>query len=89
MNKKELIDSISAKVNVTKDQVNAVLDALGAVILEEVKQGGEVSVPNLASFKPGERAARTGRNPQTGETMEIAAKKYVKVKAAGAMNKAL
>lgn len=89
MKKNELVDAIAERTGASKATVNEVMDALGAVILEEVKGGGEVTVPNLASFKQQTRAERMGRNPSTGEPMKIQAKTSVKVKAAGSMNKAL
>lgn len=89
MNKKDLVDAIAERTGANKTAVNDVLDALASVVLEEVKSGGEVTVPNVASFKQQTRAERMGRNPSTGEAMKIQAKTSVKVKAAGNMNKAL
>lgn len=89
MKKKELVDAIAERTGATKTCVSDVLDALSDVVLKSVKEGVDVTVPNLASFKKQTRPERMGRNPATGEAMKIQAKTSVKVKAAGLMNKPL
>lgn len=74
MNKQELVKAISGKVNASNKTIAEVLDA----ILEEIKQsvcsGGKVGLVGFGTFQPRERAARTGRNPRTGEAFQIDAK---------------
>lgn len=74
MNKQELVRAVSGKVDASNKTIAEVLDA----ILEEIKQsvcsGGKVGLVGFGTFQPRERAARTGRNPRTGEAFEIEAK---------------
>ena len=58
-------------VSVTKTQVQAVLRGLGLVVLEELEDGQDVSLPDIGTLKLVHRAARTGRNPQTGASLHI------------------
>lgn len=80
MNKTELVRAVAEKADMTiaaaSDAVNAVVD----VIVNALAEGEEVTVPGFGAFKVADRAARTGRNPQTGETVEIAASKAVTFK---------
>jgi DNA-binding protein HU-beta len=80
MDKKELIDTITANVSITKTskkQVDAVLTALADVVHGQP----EVFVRGLGKFKWVDRAARTARNPRTGEAVEVAAKRALTFKA--------
>lgn len=81
MNKAQLIDAIASSANLTKADsgkaLNALTDALGGAM----KKGERVSFPGFGTFSVSERKARTGRNPRTGESIQIAAKKVVKFKA--------
>lgn len=81
MNKADLINAVMEKIEVNKteatDAVNAVFDA----ITDALKQGDQVSVPGFGIFQRKERAARQGRNPQTGETINIPAAKVPSFKA--------
>jgi len=87
MTKAELIDSLvgAAKVEVTKAQTAAVLDALNAVIAQQLKAGADITLPGLGKFAVKESAERTGRNPATGEAIVIAARKSPKFTAAKAL----
>ena len=67
----------------------AALTALTATITEELKSGEKVAIPSLGTFEVRERAARTGKNPRTGEAVEIAAKKLPAFKAAKALKDAV
>lgn len=71
--KADLAKFIAAETSVPKGQVLAVLEALGAVIQTNCAAGNTVTLPGLGRFSMKERAARTGRNPRTGEAVEIAA----------------
>ena len=89
MNKQELISKIAEKVSISKKDAAAALTALTATITEELKSGEKVAIPSLGTFEVRERAARTGKNPRTGEAVEIAAKKLPAFKAAKALKDAV
>ncbi len=80
MNKTELVRAVAEKTDLTLavagDAVNAAVEA----IVNALVAGEEVAIPGFGAFKVTDRAARTGRNPQTGETVEIAASKAVSFK---------
>jgi DNA-binding protein HU-beta len=80
MNKSELIDSIAQRSGQPKDAVNAVLDAFEGVVVDSVKSGDKITLPGFLIFEKGHRAARTGKNPQTGEAIDIKAADVAKVK---------
>jgi len=73
MNKGELIDQIALKASVTKKQADAVLTAAIETIIEAVSEGDKVTLVGFGSFEARERQAREGRNPKTGDKMEIPA----------------
>jgi DNA-binding protein HU-beta len=73
MNKGELVDAIAEKANVTKKEADAVLSAAIETIVETVASGEKITLVGFGSFEKRERKAREGRNPKTGETMQIAA----------------
>ena len=73
MNKGELIDQIALKASVTKKQADAVLTAAIETIIEAVSEGDKVTLVGFGSFEARERQAREGRNPKTGEKMDIPA----------------
>ncbi|HEY9703327.1 MAG TPA: HU family DNA-binding protein [Allocoleopsis sp.] len=75
MNKGDLIDKISERASVTKKQADAVLTAALETIMEAVSNGDKVTLVGFGSFEARERKAREGRNPKTGEKMEIPATK--------------
>lgn len=81
MTKQELIDSISLATEVSKKDVNAVLDQLTTEIKGELQRGGDVTLVGIGKFETTNRAARTGRNPQTGDPIQIAASVAPKFKA--------
>ena len=89
MNKQELITKIAEKSNLSKKDAAAALTALTDVITEALKAEGKVAIPSLGTFEIKERAARTGHNPRTGETVEISAKKVPAFKAAKALKEAV
>ncbi|HEY9662215.1 MAG TPA: HU family DNA-binding protein [Allocoleopsis sp.] len=71
MNKGELVDAIAEKAQVTKKEADAVLTATIETIMEAVAAGEKVTLVGFGSFEPRQRAAREGRNPQTGKTISI------------------
>jgi len=71
MNKGELVDTVAEKANVTKRQVDAVLTAALEAIMETVSEGNKVTLVGFGSFERRERKAREGRNPKTGDKMDI------------------
>lgn len=81
MNKSELIDAIAAKSGLTKADSKKALDAFMDATGEALKSGDKIQLIGFGTFSTSERAAREGRNPQTGATIKIAAKKVVKFKA--------
>lgn len=81
MNKAELIDKISKDADVTKTQANAAIDSFTDSIIATLKKGDRVTLVGFGTFSVSERAARNGRNPQTGEVIKIKARKVPKFKA--------
>ncbi|WP_303818232.1 HU family DNA-binding protein [Actinobacillus minor] len=73
MNKSELIDAIAAKAELSKKDAKAALEATLEAVSESLKAGDTVQLIGFGTFKVNERAARTGRNPRTGEEIKIAA----------------
>ena len=85
MNKTELIAAIADAAELTKKDAEKALKAFTDVVAEELKKGEKVQIVGFGTFEVSERAARTGRNPQTGEEMPIAASKAPKFKAGKAL----
>lgn len=85
MNKSELIDDIAAQADISKADAGRALDAALDSITGALKKGDSVSLVGFGTFSVKERAARTGRNPQTGEAIEIAAAKTPGFKAGKAL----
>ena len=81
MNKAELIEVIAKEAKLSKAAAQAALDATVAAVVKAVTKGDSVSLVGFGSFSSGKRAARTGRNPQTGEAIKIPAAKTVKFSA--------
>ena len=81
MNKTELVAAISEKTELTKKDSEKALKALIDVVAEELKKGEKVQLVGFGTFEVSERAARTGKNPQTGAEIKIAACKAPKFKA--------
>lgn len=91
MNKGELIDAIASEAKTTKADAGRALEAFINVTSKTLKKGDRVALVGFGTFSVAKRAARNGRNPQTGKTIKIAAKKVAKFKAgselAGKVNK--
>ncbi|SDE16295.1 HU family DNA-binding protein [Niabella drilacis] len=81
MNKAELIDKISADAGITKTQANTVLDSFVEAVTKTLKKGDKVTLVGFGTFSVTKRAARNGRNPQTGAVIKIKAKKVARFKA--------
>ncbi len=88
MNQKELIAAIAEKGH-SKHTVEPILKILGEVIQAELKKGAEVTLPGIGKLSVKHRPARTGRNPKTGETIEIEAKRLPDFTAAKALKDAI
>jgi DNA-binding protein HU-beta len=89
MNKAELIDSIAKEAKLTKVDAGKALDATISAITKSLKKGEGVILIGFGSFSVAKRAARMGRNPQTGKEIKIAAKKVAKFKAGATLAKAV
>lgn len=86
MNKSDLIDKLATEAALPKTKVKEVLDAFVKSVSEGLATAGKVSLPGLGNFSTTVRKARSGRNPKTGETIQIAEKTSVKFKAATQLN---
>lgn len=75
MNKTQLVSKLAERTELKKKDVAAVLDAFTETVKEELAEDGKVQLVGFGTFKVQERAARNGRNPQTGERLVIAARK--------------
>jgi DNA-binding protein HU-beta len=89
MNKAELISSMAEKSGLTKADSSKALDALLESVTEGLSNGSRISLVGFGSWAVEERQARTGRNPRTGEEIQIPAKKVVKFKAGAGLTDAV
>lgn len=87
MNKSQLIDSIAKEAGLSKVDSGKALAATINAISKSLKKGDSVALIGFGTFKVSKRAARTGRNPQTGKAIKIAAKKVAKFKAGATLAK--
>lgn len=85
MNKTELVAAMAKETELPKKDVEAVLKAFIDVVSQELKNDGKIQLVGFGTFEVTQRAAREGRNPQTGETMTIEASKAPKFKAGKAL----
>jgi DNA-binding protein HU-beta len=81
MNKAELIAKIADDAGITKTQANATLDSFVDAVTKTLKKGDKVTLVGFGTFSVSKRAARNGRNPQTGAVIKIKAKKVARFKA--------
>ena len=81
MNKAELIEHVAGNANISKADASGALDAVVDAVGSALSQGDSVSLIGFGTFSVSERTARSGRNPRTGETIQIAASKQVRFKA--------
>ena len=89
MNKSELIDAIADKASLSKADAGRAVDALVASVTKALKKGDTVSLVGFGTFSVRARAARTGRNPRTGDTIKIKASKNPAFKAGKALKDAV
>jgi DNA-binding protein HU-beta len=78
VNKSELVDTVAEKSGMAKAQVEKMLEGFISTIMDEVKRGEKVTIPGFGAWSQTQRAARTGRNPRTGEAVQIPASKAAK-----------
>jgi DNA-binding protein HU-beta len=89
MNKSDLIDAMAADAGISKAAAKAALDSLTSNVTGALKGGEKVALVGWGTFSVANRAARTGRNPQTGKEIQIAAKNVVKFKAGAGLSDAV
>ena len=89
MNKTEIVAAMADSTGLTKKDAEKALKAFTDIVAKELKQGGKVQLVGFGTFEVSERAAREGRNPQTGKVMKIKASKAPKFKAGKALKDAL
>lgn len=89
ISKDQLISDIAEATDATKATVRAVLEQLSEIVSDALENNDEITLPGIGKLKVSERPARTGRNPQTGKAIEIAAKKVVKYVPAKALTDAI
>lgn len=80
MNKSELISKIAEEAGISREQATAALNSFISTVTKILKEGGKVTVAGLGSFSVSKRAARLGRNPQTGATVKIKSRTVAKFK---------
>lgn len=89
MNKKELVSAVAEKCEVSKKDAEKIIEGVTDVITEALVNGDKVQLVGFGTFEVAERAAREGRNPKSGETMQIPASKSPKFKAGKALKDAV
>jgi len=89
MNRKELVEALSKKTGSTKADAERNVAALIDIVTATLKKGGDVALVGFGTFKVNKRAARTGRNPQTGEALKIKAAKVPAFKAGATLKAAV
>ena len=89
MTKAELIEKVAKEAKITKAAANKSIDAIIDGVSKALKKGERVSLVGFGTFSVSKRKARTGRNPQTGKPIKIAARKVAKFKAGSALRKAV
>ena len=89
MNKADLVNSISEKTGLTKSKTKEGVDAFVSSITESLKSGEKVTLVGFGTFATTKKEARKGRNPKTGETIEIPSKTVAKFKAGSELSKSV
>ena len=89
MSKQEFVDKVASETGLSKKDAGSAVDAVLSTIEGELKSGGEVTFTGFGKFHVAERGAREGRNPRTGETMQIAATKVPRFSAGSGLKKAI
>jgi DNA-binding protein HU-beta len=89
VSKQEFVDKVASEAGLSKKDASAAVDAVLKTIEDELRGGGEVSFTGFGKFHVAERGAREGRNPRTGESMQIAATKVPRFTAGSGLKKAI
>jgi DNA-binding protein HU-beta len=89
ISKDQLISDIAEACDSSKSTIRSVFEQLSEIVTDALENDGEITLPGIGKLKVSERPARTGRNPQTGKAIEIAAKKVVKYVPAKALSDAI
>ena len=89
LTKSQLSDSLAEKAGITKATARTVIDAMASIACEEVREKGEFTIPGIGKLVISNRSARMGRNPATGETISIPARKVLKFRVAKACKDAV
>ncbi len=89
MNKAELVDTIARDAGLTKVDAQRALDSFTNAVQKQLKKGDDVAITGFGKFSVSKRAARTGRNPQTGESLKIKASKIPKFSAGATLKTAV
>ena len=89
MKKAELVEAVAEKAGLTKADADRAIKAFADAVTGVLKKGDKAAIPGFGTFSVAKRAAREGRNPQTGETVKIKASKSAKFKQASALKDAL
>jgi DNA-binding protein HU-beta len=89
MTKTELIEQVAERADLTRADAQRAVDAALASVQDALKRGSDVTLPGFGKFSISKRAARTGRNPATGETIKIKASKSVRFSAGATLKKAV
>ncbi|HBN8805241.1 TPA: HU family DNA-binding protein [Pseudomonas aeruginosa] len=89
LTKDQLIQDIAEAIDAQKTTVRSALDRLAEIVKDALENDGEITLPGIGKLKVSERPARTGRNPQTGKAIEIAAKRVAKFVPAKALTDAI
>lgn len=89
MNKSELVEALANGAELTKADASKMIDVFVKTVTNALKSGEDVVIPGFGSFSVGLRAARTGRNPQTGAAIEIKASRVAKFKAGKSLKEAV
>ena len=89
MSKQEFVDKVASEAGLSKKDASSAVDAVLKTIEDELRGGGEVSFTGFGKFHVAERGAREGRNPRTGESMQIAATKVPRFTAGSGLKKAV
>jgi DNA-binding protein HU-beta len=89
MNKTDLVNSIAKQTGLSKSKSNEVIDALVSAVTESLSNGEKVTLVGFGTFTTSEREARKGRNPKTGEVINISAKTVARFKAGSDLTKSV
>jgi DNA-binding protein HU-beta len=89
MTKTDLVQALATATDTSQAAASRSLEAFVRLVSEELAKGGEIAIPGFGTFRTAERAERSGRNPQTGEAIQIAASTTVKFTPASALKSAV